>query len=54
MDWREPMSILSGVVIGKGTIVRAYSVVTNSLPPYVIAVEIPAKPIKKYNQTSHK
>jgi|SRR5665647_516295 len=45
----ESVSILSGVTIGKGTIVGANSVVSKSLPPNVIAVGSPAKPIKKYN-----
>ena len=45
----EFVSVLSGVTIGKGTIVGANSVVSRSLPPYVIAVGTPAKPVKKYN-----
>jgi acetyltransferase-like isoleucine patch superfamily enzyme len=45
----EFVSVLSGVTIGKGTIVGANSVVSKSLPPYVIAVGTPAKSIKKYN-----
>ena len=45
----EFVSILPGVTIGKGTIVGANSVVSKSLPPYVIAVGSPAKPIKFYN-----
>lgn len=45
----EFVSVLPGVTIGKGTIVGANSVVSKSLPPYVIAVGTPAKPIKKYN-----
>ncbi|MEY2701458.1 MAG: hypothetical protein RLY43_78 [Bacteroidota bacterium] len=45
----EFVSVLPGVRIGKGTIVGANSVVSKSLPDYVIAVGIPAKPIKKYN-----
>lgn len=45
----EFVSVLSGVTIGKGTIVGANSVVSKSLPPYVIAVGTPAKPVKKYN-----
>jgi lipopolysaccharide O-acetyltransferase len=45
----EFVSVLPGVKIGKGTIVGANSVVSKSLPPYVIAVGIPAKPIKKFN-----
>ena len=50
----EFVSVLPGVVIGKGTIVGANSVVSKSLPPYVIAVGIPAKPIKKYNFESQR
>ena len=45
----EFVSVLPGVKIGKGTIVGANSVVSKSLPPYVIAVGTPAKPIKKFN-----
>ncbi|HET9570345.1 MAG TPA: DapH/DapD/GlmU-related protein [Bacteroidales bacterium] len=50
----ESVSILPGVTIGKGTIIGANSVVTKSLPPNVIAVGIPAKPIKKYNLTTQR
>jgi acetyltransferase-like isoleucine patch superfamily enzyme len=45
----EFVSVLPGVTIGKGTIVGANSVVSKSLPSNVIAVGIPAKPIKKFN-----
>lgn len=45
----EFVSVLPGVTIGRGTIVGANSVVSKSLPPNVIAVGSPAKPIKKYN-----
>lgn len=45
----EFVSILPGVTIGKGTIVGANSVVSKSLPENVIAVGIPARPIKKFN-----
>jgi len=38
--------ILAGVTIGKGSIVAAGSVVTNSIPPYSIVAGIPAKVIK--------
>lgn len=50
----EFVSVLSGVTIGKGTIVGANSVVSKSLPPYVIAVGTPAKSIKKYNFNSER
>lgn len=45
----EFVSVLPGVTIGKGTIVGANSVVSKSLPPNVIAVGSPAKPIKMFN-----
>lgn len=45
----EFVSILPGVKIGDGSIVGANSVVTKSLPANVIAVGIPAIPIKFYD-----
>jgi lipopolysaccharide O-acetyltransferase len=45
----EFVSVLPGVTIGRGTIVGANSVVSRSLPDYVIAVGSPARPIKKFN-----
>lgn len=50
----EFVSVLPGVTIGKGTIVGANSVVTKNLPPYVIAVGSPAKPIKSFNFDTQK
>lgn len=50
----ESVSVLAGVTIGKGTIIGANSVVSKSLPPYVIAVGSPAKPIKKFNIDSNR
>lgn len=50
----EFVSVLPGVTIGRGTIVGANSVVSKSLPSYVIAVGIPAKPIKKFNFQTQK
>lgn len=41
--------ILGGVTIGDGCVVGAGSVVTKSLPPYSIAVGVPAKVIKYRN-----
>ena len=39
--------VLNDVVIGKGSVVGAGAVVTNSIPPYSIASGIPARVIKK-------
>ncbi len=46
----EYVTVLAGVTIGKGSIIGALSVVTNDVPPYTIAVGIPAKVIKIYNE----
>lgn len=45
----ESVSILPGVTIGQGSIIGANSVVSKSIPPAVIAVGSPAKPVKKFN-----
>lgn len=50
----EFVTVLPGVTIGKGTIVGSNSVVSKSLPAYVIAVGIPAKPIKTFNFESQR
>ena len=38
--------VLSGVTIGRGTVVGAGAVVTKNLPPYAIAVGVPARVIR--------
>jgi len=45
----ENVCVLSGVSIGEGAIIGANSVVTKDIPKHVIAVGIPAKPIKRFN-----
>lgn len=42
-------SILSGVNIGKHSVIGANSVVTHDIPPYSVAVGNPARVIKRYN-----
>ena len=46
----EGAVILAGVKIGKGCIIGANAVVTRDIPPYSIAVGIPAKVIKVFNE----
>ena len=45
----ERVSVLPGVSIGQGVIIGAGSVVTKSLPDFVIAAGVPAKIIKRYD-----
>lgn len=45
----EKVIILSGVKIGRKTIIGAGSVVANDIPPYSIAVGNPARVIKHWN-----
>ena len=40
-------TVLDGVTIGKGSVIGAGAVVTKNIPPYSIAVGVPAKVIKK-------
>lgn len=44
----EGVTILPGVTIHTGTIIGANSTVSKSLPPFVIAIGAPAKPIKQF------
>jgi acetyltransferase-like isoleucine patch superfamily enzyme len=45
----DGVCILPGVTIGEGAIIGANSVVTHDIPDFCIAVGVPAKSIKKYN-----
>jgi len=42
-------TICSGVTIGKNAVIGAGSVVTKDIPPYSVAVGVPAKVIKRFN-----
>ena len=48
------VKIITPVKIGKHSIIGANSVVTKDIPPYSIAVGIPARIIKKYNFNTNK
>ena len=50
----ELVSILPGVTIGEGSIIGSNSVVSKDIPPYSIAVGVPAKVVKKYNSELRK
>lgn len=39
---------MPGVVVGRGASIGAGSVITKSIPPYCVAVGVPAKPVKFY------
>lgn len=45
----EKVSVMPGVTIGKHAVVGSNSVVTKDIPPYTVAVGVPAKVIKKYD-----
>lgn len=45
----ESVCVLPGVIIGEGAIIGAMSLVNKDIPPYTIAVGIPARVVKKYN-----
>jgi acetyltransferase-like isoleucine patch superfamily enzyme len=40
--------IMPGVTIGKGAVIGAGSIVTKDIPPYSLAIGVPAKVIKQY------
>ncbi|XGV94899.1 MAG: acyltransferase [Leptolyngbya sp. BL-A-14] len=43
----DGVKVLDGVTIGRGSVIGAGSVVTKSIPPFSVAVGVPAKVIKK-------
>lgn len=45
----DNVTVLPGVTIGKGSIIGSNAVVSKSIPPYSIAVGIPARVVKKWN-----
>ncbi len=45
----EFVTVLPGVTIGKGAIIGAMSVVTKDIPPYSIAIGVPAKVFKYFD-----
>lgn len=45
----EKVCILPEVIIGEKSIIAASSVVTKNIPPYSMAMGVPAKVVKRYN-----
>jgi len=45
-------TVVDGVTIGRGSVIGAGAVVTSDIPPYSIAVGIPARPVKDRRQLS--
>ena len=45
--------IMPGVTIGKGAVIGAGSVVTKDIPPYCVAVGVPAKVIRSIEEKKH-
>jgi len=50
----EGVIIMPGVTIGDGCVIGAHSVVSKSIPNYMVAVGAPAKAIKKFNFISNR
>lgn len=48
------VTICSGVTVGKNSVIGANSVVTQDIPPYSLALGLPAKVVKRYNSTTKK
>lgn len=46
-------TVLSGVTIGEWAVVAAGAVVTKDVPPYTMVGGVPAKIIKKVEETEH-
>lgn len=46
----EKVTILPGVTVGEGSVIGANSVVTHNIPPYSVAVGVPAKVIKSFQR----
>lgn len=44
------VNIMAGVTIGSGSVIGAGSVVTKDIPPYSVAVGVPARVVKKRDQ----
>jgi acetyltransferase-like isoleucine patch superfamily enzyme len=45
--------IMPGVTIGEGAVIGAGAVVTSDIPPYTVAVGIPARVIKSFNKNEN-
>lgn len=50
----DNVTVLPGVTIGKGSIIGSNAVVSKRIPPYTIAVGVPAKAIKQWDPATRK
>lgn len=48
MGGMQCITLLSGVIIGRGATIAAGAVVSKSMPPYFVCGGIPCKPLKPY------
>lgn len=49
----EGVCVMPNVTIGKHSVIGSNAVVTNNIPPYSVAVGVPAKVIRQYNHQTN-
>jgi acetyltransferase-like isoleucine patch superfamily enzyme len=49
----EGVCVLPNITIGKHSVIGSNAVVTKSIPPYSVAIGVPAKVIKQFNQKTN-
>jgi len=50
----ERVAVLKGVRIGNGSVIGTNSVVTRDIPPLTMAAGIPARPIRRYDESTRR
>jgi acetyltransferase-like isoleucine patch superfamily enzyme len=48
----ERVVVLKGVRIGNGCVIGANSVVTQDLPPFTMAAGAPARPLRRFSEST--